>query len=314
MTPSPHAYSAELAPPPGSGVLDEPAAQRGASGWRRWWWRYRSSPIALFGLAVVAVLVLAGLLAPWITAYPADAGSTTNFAATLLAPSGTHPFGTDDVGRDILTRVIFGARISLSIAFAVTICAAAIGVAIGGIAAYYGRWAQWILMGLTDSFLALPILVMAIAIAAILGHGTANLVGALILVWWPGYARLTEGLVLAEKQREYVEAARAMGVPSPRTLWRHVLPNIVAPIIIRMGQDIGYVILTAAGLGFVGLGVQPPTPEWGVMVSESRQFMLQAWWYSLFPGVAIAVAVLGFTLVGNGLQAAFNVHHSDASR
>jgi peptide/nickel transport system permease protein len=168
-------------------------------------------------------------------------------------------------------------------------------------------------MGLTDSFLALPVLVMAIAVAAILGHGTINLIGTLILVWWPGYARLTEGLVLAEKEREYVEAARATGVSSPRILWRHLLPNSMAPILIRMGQDIGYVVLAAAGLGFVGLGVQPPAPEWGVMVSDSHQFMLQAWWYSLFPGVAIAVAVLGFTLVGNGLQAAFNVRQSVTS-
>ena len=287
-----------------------PEEHVGQAGWRRWWRRYRSNPAALLGLVIVVILALTGLLAPWITAYPNDAGSTTNFAQTLLPPSPTHPFGTDDVGRDIFTRVIFGARLSLSIAAAVTTCAAVIGVAVGAAAAFYGRWLQWVLMGMTDSFLALPVLVMAIAVAAILGHGTINLIGTLILVWWPGYARLSEGLVLAEKEREYVEAARAMGASSLRILWRHLLPNSMAPILIRMGQDIGYVVLAAAGLGFVGLGVQPPAPEWGVMVSDSRQFMLQAWWYALFPGVAIAVAVLGFTLLGNGLQAAFNVRQS----
>jgi peptide/nickel transport system permease protein len=302
------------APPLSMPPADASADVQATGGWRRWWWRYRRNPAAMLGLVIVVVLALAGLLASWITPYPGDAGSVTNFALTLQAPSPAHPFGTDDVGRDILTRVVFGARVSLSIAFAVTVCAAAIGVAVGGVAAYYGRWWQWILMGLTDSFLALPILVMAIAVAAILGHGTLNLVGTLIIVWWPGYARLTEGLVLAEKGKEYAEAAGASGVPSWRILWRHILPNVAAPIVIRMGQDIGYVILTAAGLGFVGLGIQAPTPEWGVMVSDSRQYMLQAWWYSLYPGVAIAVAVLGFTLFGNGLQGAMNVRQSGATR
>lgn len=268
----------------------------------------------MLGLVIVVLLVAVGILAPWITPYPNDAGSVTNFNATLLAPSPAHLFGTDDVGRDIFTRTLFAARVSLSIAAAVTIGAVLIGVTIGALAAYYGRWLQWILMGLADSFLALPILVMAIAVAAILGHGTFNLIGTLIIVWWPGYARLAEGLVLSEKGKEYTESARATGVPSWRILWRHVLPNISAPILIRMGQDVGYVILTAAGLGFVGLGIQPPTPEWGVMISDSRQYMLQAWWYSLFPGVAIAVAVLGFTLLGNGLQGAFNVRQSSGSR
>lgn len=293
---------------------DQALVEGAAGGWRRWWWRYRRNPAAVLGLGIVALLVLIGVLAPWITPYPGDAGSVTNFALTLLAPSSAHPFGTDDAGRDILTRVVFGARVSLSIAAVVTLCSAAIGVIIGGLAAYYGRWLQWILMGLTDSFLALPVLVMAIAVAAILGHGTINLIGAMIIVWWPGYARLTEGLVLAEKGKEYSEAAWVTGVSSWRILWRHILPNVAAPIIIRMGQDIGYVILTAAGLGFVGLGIQPPTPEWGVMISDSRQYMLQAWWYSLYPGLAIVVAVLGFTLFGNGLQGAFNVKQSSRTR
>lgn len=285
-----------------------PSARTGA--WRGFWRRYRRNRVALLGLVIVILLVALGALAPWITPYPNDAGSATNFATTLLPPSGAHPFGTDDVGRDILTRVIFGARISLSIAAIVTLSAAAIGTLLGGLAAFYGRWVQWVVMGVTDSFLALPALVLAIAVAAILGHSTANLVIALIIVWWPGYARLAEAMVLSEKGRDYIEAARAAGVPSLRILWRHILPNAAAPIIVRMGQDIGYVILTAAGLGFVGLGVQPPAPEWGVMVSDSHQFMLQAWWYSFYPGVAIAVAVLGFTLVGNGLQWALNIRQS----
>ncbi|MGH2389615.1 MAG: ABC transporter permease [Chloroflexota bacterium] len=279
---------------------------RGQDTWRR----YRANRVALAGLVVVLALIMCAILAPWITPYPKDAGTATNFAATLQAPSRTHLFGTDDVGRDIFTRVLFGARLSLSIAAIVTVCSALIGVAVGALSAFYGRWMQWIAMGITDSFLALPALVLAIAVAAILGHSTVNLVIALIVVWWPGYARLTEGLVQSEKERDYVEAAHAAGVRGLRILWRHVMPNIPAPIIVRMGQDIGYVILTAAGLGFVGLGVQPPNPEWGVMVSDSHQYTLQAWWYSLYPGVAIAVAVLGFSLVGNGLQQAFNIRQA----
>jgi peptide/nickel transport system permease protein len=278
--------------------------------WSGLWRRYRRNRVALLGLVIVILLVALGALASWITPYPGDAGSATNFATTLLPPSRAHPFGTDDVGRDILTRVIFGARISLTIAAVVTLSAATIGVLLGSVAAFYGGWLQWTVMGVTDSFLALPALVLAIAVAAILGHSTVNLVLALIIVWWPGYARLAEAMVLSEKGKEYIEAARAAGVPSLRILWRHILPNALAPVIVRMGQDIGYVILTAAGLGFVGLGVQPPAPEWGVMVSDSHQYMLQAWWYSFYPGIAIAVAVLGFTLVGNGLQWALNIRQS----
>jgi len=312
MSSSPH--ESPLVPSEPVIATDIGGARAGAGSVVRWWRRYRRNAAAVFGLIVVVALVVAGVLASWITPYPGDAGSVTNFAQTLAPPTAAHPFGTDDVGRDILTRIVYGARVSLGIAIVVTVCAAVIGVVIGGVAAYYGRWLQWILMGLADSFLALPVLVMAIAVAAILGHGTINLVGTLILVWWPGYARLAEGLVLSERGKEYTEAAWATGVPSRRILWRHILPNIAAPLIVRMGQDIGYVILTAAGLGFVGLGIQAPTPEWGSMVSDSRQYMLQAWWYSFYPGVAIAVAVLGFTLLGNGLQGALNVRQAQTPR
>ncbi|HEY8285326.1 MAG TPA: ABC transporter permease [Chloroflexota bacterium] len=283
---------------------------RRRGGWRLTWRRYRANRAALVGLLIVLTLITCAILAPWITPYPLDAGSATNFALTLQPPSQAHIFGTDDVGRDIFTRVVFGARLSITIAAIVTLCSALIGVAVGSLSAFYGRWMQWIAMGITDSFLALPALVLAIAVAAILGHSTSNLVIALIVVWWPGYARLAEGLVQSEKGRDYVEAAHAAGVRGTRVLWRHVVPNVLAPIIVRMGQDIGYVILTAAGLGFVGLGVQPPDPEWGVMVSDSHQYTLQAWWYSLYPGVAVAIAVLGFSLVGNGLQQALNIRQA----
>lgn len=267
--------------------------------------------VALAGGFVVAAFVLLALVGPWIAPYDP---LQVDLLGNLEGPSRAHPFGTDDVGRDVLSRVVVGARTSLLIAVAGVAIALVAGVVLGELAGFYEGALDAVVMRLMDVMLAFPSILLAIVILSMLGPGLASTIVAIGVSSIPSFARLARGSTLAEKHRDYVDAARALGASGPRILAAHVLPNIAAPLIVQASLRMSTMILTAAGLSFIGLGVQPPTPEWGVMVSESRQFMLQAWWYSLFPGVAIAVAVLGFTLVGNGLQAAFNVHHSDASR
>ena len=228
------------------------------------------------------------------------AGSTSR--GKLQAPSAAHWFGTDEVGNDILTRVIIGARLSLLVGIGITFAAAAIGVPLGILAGTAGGRVREAIMRLTDLFLSVPGLVLAIALVAALGPGIVNAMIALVLVWWPGYVRLAESKALSIRGEPFIEAARVAGAPGLRILWRHVLPNSLSPIIVKMSMDIGQAILAVASLGFIGLGAKPPTPEWGAMISIARGYLPDWWWYAVYPGAFIYASVLGFNLLGDGLR------------
>jgi peptide/nickel transport system permease protein len=227
-------------------------------------------------------------------------------AEKLQGPSSGHWFGTDDLGRDLLSRVLTGARISLAVAIVVLALAMVLGVGLGLIAGYWGGWVDEVLMRTTDVFLAFPRLVLAIAIAATLGAGLSNTVLAIALSWWPWYTRLVRGQLLSLREQEYVQAAVSLGAGPPRILLRHLLPNVGTTVVIQASIDIGFAILATASLSFIGLGAQPPTPEWGAIIAQARSYMVDAWWYPTFPGLAIFLAVLGFNLLGNAIRDAFD--------
>lgn len=220
----------------------------------------------------------------------------------LLPPSADHLFGTDELGRDLFSRVIHGTRISLAVALAVIMGTAIIGTAIGVVAAYVGGAADELLMRFADVFISFPALIMAMGIVSLLGASLRNAMLTLVIIWWPQHARLARGQTLRVKQNLYVEAARSIGGSNPRILWRHIVPNIVQPILIKASLDIGLAILTTASLSFLGLGAKPPSPELGALVTQGRNFLLTAWWYATFPGLFIFLAVLGFNLLGDCLR------------
>ncbi len=275
------------------------SAAREARRYARVFLRSASSVTGL--LLVVAFLVLAAI-GPWIVPYPEDARGAVHLDAKLASPSAAHPFGTDEVGSDVYTRVVMGARLSLTIGLIITGLAALIGIPLGVAAGYSTGAAGEIIMRVTDVFLSVPALVLAIAIVGALGPGIVNAVVAIALVWWPGYVRLVQGKTLALRQEVFVESARAMGAGRTRIALVHVLPNCVSPIVVKTSMDMGSAILTAASLGFVGLGAQPPYPEWGAMISHGRNYLPTWWWYSAFPGLFIYLTVLGFNLLGDGLR------------
>jgi peptide/nickel transport system permease protein len=263
--------------------------------------RLASSRLSLIGLLVLAVFVVLAIAAPLVAPYdPIHYDAASKF----LSPSWQHPFGTDDAGRDILSRVIYGTRYSLTAAVAILAFASIVGTAVGLVAGYVGGWIDEALMRVTDMFLAFPALVLAMAAAAALGPSLINAAIATGIVWWPWYARLVRGQVLALKNEPFVAAARVAGARSGRIMIRHVLRNCTTPIIVQMSLDVGYAILTMASLSFVGLGAQPPTAEWGSMISVGRDFYLDQWWYATFPGLAIFAVVMAANLVGDGLQEA----------
>ncbi|HEY3314933.1 MAG TPA: nickel transporter permease [Bacillota bacterium] len=259
----------------------------------------RRDPALLVGTVLILAMVVLALVGPLFTHY---SPTVPDLPHSLQAPSLTHPFGTDEMGRDVLTRVIHGARVSLPVALMVMGIACVIGTIIGLVAGYSGGWVDELIMRVADIFLAFPALILAMAIAAALGPGLVNAMVAIAIVWWPWYARLVRSEVLSLRNREFVEAARAGGLGDLRIVVRHILVNALGPIIVQATLDTGYAILTTAGLSFVGLGAQPPSPEWGSMISVGRKYILDQWWYSTFPGVAIILSVLGFNLMGDGLR------------
>ena len=256
-------------------------------------------PLAMAGLVVILILLITAILAPIIAPYdpyhivPEE---------RLKPPGMVHLFGTDDMGRDIFSRVVHGSRLSLMAAMVVLALASSIGVLIGSIAGYWGGRVDEILMRLTDMFLAFPAMILAMCIASALGPSLINAMIAISVVWWPWYARLIRGQILSLKNIEYVEAARALGATNARILWKYILPNCMAPLIVQATLDIGYAILTTASLSFIGVGAVPPTPEWGSMISVGRSYILVQWWLPTFPGLAIFLAVAGFNLLGDGLR------------
>lgn len=263
----------------------------------------RRNPLSMIGLAVVLVFVVVGLVAPYITPYPEDAwGLTYNIKKRYLPPSIEHPFGTDEMGRDVFSRVVLGARFSLIIAVGVVGLALIIGVPAGLIAGYVGGRVGTALMRITDMFLAFPPLLLAIALAATLGRGLVNTIIALAISWWPWYARLVYVQVNSVKNLPYVDVARITGLSPLAIMFKHVLPNALTPITVQAALDMGSAILEAAGLSFLGVGVTPPTPEWGLLVTEGWSSINIAWWISLFPGLAILITVLGFNLLADAVR------------
>jgi peptide/nickel transport system permease protein len=263
---------------------------------------FARSASSVAGLAIVLLFLLVAAVGPWIVPFPEDARGAVHLERKLQAPSAVHWFGTDEVGNDVYTRVVLGARVSLQIGLIITALAALVGVPLGIVAGYLGGALGELIMRVTDLFLSVPALVLALAVVGALGPGILNAMLAVALVWWPGYVRLLQGKTLALKQETYVEAARAVGTGRLRIVFVHILPNCVSPIVVKASMDMGTAILTAASLGFIGLGAQPPYPEWGAMISYGRNYLPTWWWYSAFPGLAIYLTVLGFNLLGDGLR------------
>jgi ABC-type dipeptide/oligopeptide/nickel transport system permease subunit len=270
----------------------------------RHWQRFSRDRWALIGLGIVTVLTVLALVAPWIA--PADPlrGSLVN---SLRAPSRAFWLGTDVQGRDLLARLLFGARLSLAVGLVSQTVASLIGVALGLVAGYYGRWVDGALMRLADVTLAFPSLLLLIAIAAAVNPSLPVVFVVIGLVGWAGMARLVRGEVLALRVREYVQAARALGASDTRIVWRHLLPGVLGPVIVAATLGVGGAIMAEAALSFVGLGARPPTPSWGAMVADGRDLLRVAPWVSLMPGLAIGLTVLGVNLVGDGLRDALEV-------
>lgn len=273
------------------------------------WFYFRENRGAVIGLWVFAVLVLVALLAPLIAPH----GPTTQYRDALLMPpvwqeggSSSYLLGTDAIGRDILSRLIYGARYSLFIGLIVVTIALVGGIVIGLVAGFFGGWVDTVIMRVMDVILAFPSLLLALVLVAILGPGLTNAMIAIAIVLQPHFARLTRAAVMGEKNREYVMAARVAGAGKLRLMFRTILPNCLAPLIVQGTLSFSTAILDAAALGFLGMGAQPPTPEWGTMLAEAREFILRAWWVVTFPGLAILITVLSINLMGDGLRDALD--------
>jgi len=261
------------------------------------------SPLTVAGMIIIGVFVALAILAPVLAPYEPQ---QQKLAQRLKPPTAEHIMGTDQLGRDLWSRLLYGARISLTIGLVVVLSAGTFGTLVGLVSGYAGGVVDEVLMRVTDIFFSFPALILAMAIAGALGPDLGNAMIAIAVVSWPVYARLVRAQVLSLRRREFIEAAEAVGVPTPRLLWRHLLPNSLAPILVQASFDMGAAILAAAGLSFIGFGAQPPTPEWGVMISEGRKYVSTHLWLSLFPALAILMTVAAFNLIGDGLRDALD--------
>jgi peptide/nickel transport system permease protein len=261
------------------------------------------SPTSAFGLIILGLLVLMAVSGPLIAPYSPYAQDLTN---TLHPPTAAHWFGTDELGRDILSRILFGAAITLRIIFLVTIIVGPIGIAVGTIAGYYGGRVDIVMMRITDVFLSFPSLILSLAFVAALGPSLNNAIIAISLTSWPPIARLARAETLTFRKADYISAARLQGASSARIIWKSIVPMCLPSVMIRLTLNMATVILTAAGLGFLGLGAQPPMPEWGAMIATGRRYMIDSWWLVTFPGVAILLVSLAFNLLGDGLRDALD--------
>jgi len=283
-------------------LTSETPADRTQARFGRWyssWLALRRNPLALAGLAVVLALVVVAAIAPWLThRSPFDQVLTDR----LLPPSPDHWFGTDELGRDIYARIVYGSRITLAIIFLVSVIVLPVGLVVGTVAGYAGGLLDTVMMRVTDIFLAFPRLIMALAFVAALGPGIENAIIAIALTSWPPYARLARAETLTIRRSDFILAAKMQGASALRIIWSHVVPLCLPSVIVRLTLDMAGVILTAAGLGFLGLGTQPPAPEWGLMVSSGRDYVLDQWWVAAMPGLAIFIVSLGFNLLGDGLR------------
>lgn len=274
---------------------------------------YLKSPVAVIGAGFVLLWVLAAIFAPLVSPYDPN---TPDISARLVAPNAAHWFGTDNFGRDVLSRVIWGGRMTLQASAVGVLTSGVVGVVLGAIAGYFKGWPREVIMRLMDVLLAFPSLILAMGIAAALGPGLTSAVIAVGVVGIPEFARIMYGLTLSLKEQEYVEAARAAGLASPSIMFRHILPNAFGSLLVRITLGLGMAALTTASLSFIGLGAQPPTAEWGLMISASRAYILTGqWWMTLFPGIALGTTILGFNLSGDGLRDALDpkLRHSARS-
>jgi len=272
----------------------------------RSWYKFSRNPMSVVGLVMVVALVLLAIFAPVVTPYPRHAGPFTDFPHAKLVPNLQYLFGTDQIGRDILTRIVFGLRSSLLMGVMVLVIVVPPGVLLGLVAGYFqGTWIDTVIMRITDIFLAVPALILALAIASVLEPNLWNGMIAVSLMWWPWYTRLVYGVASQLRNEYFVTAAEVTGASTAHILFREILPNTVSPILTKMSLDIAWVIIIGAMLSFVGLGVQPPEPSLGTMVSDGARYLPDQWWIAIFPALAIVVVVLGFNLLGDGVRDMF---------
>ncbi|ACT08791.1 binding-protein-dependent transport systems inner membrane component [Dickeya chrysanthemi Ech1591] len=283
-------------------LLDETPATRRQAVWGqryRLWLGFRANPLAMLGLIIIAVVMLLALAAPWLAPY--DPGFQ-NLSNRLAAPSAAHWLGTDELGRDVFSRIVYGGRTTLGMVLAVVALTAPIGLLVGCIAGYAGGWLDKILMRLTDIFLAFPRLVLALAFVAALKPGVESAILAIALTAWPPYARLARAETLQFRHTDFIAASRLTGAAPLRIILRHIMPLCVPSLIVRVTLDMSSIIITAASLGFLGMGAQPPSPEWGTMIATARRFLFNAWWVPLVPCIAIFLTSLAFNFLGDGLR------------
>jgi peptide/nickel transport system permease protein len=287
-------------------MSDRPASRKQASLGRAYstWRVFTRNRLAMAGLAIIALLVLVAIFANQLAPYSPYYGDLAT--TRLLPPSATHWFGTDDQGRDILSRIIHGSRITLFVVVLVAVLAAPIGLLVGTVAGYAGGWVDAALMRITDIFLAFPRLILALAFVAALGPGITNAVIAIAITSWPPYARMARAETLSIRQTDYIAAVQLLGASPWRVVLRHIMPLCVSSVIVRVTLDMAGIILTAAGLGFLGLGAQPPMPEWGALIANGRAYVLDQWWVAAAPGAAIFIVSLAFNLLGDGLRDALD--------
>ena len=284
-------------------LTDQPASRRQArlGQMYRTWLAFRQNKLAMIGLGIVLLLVLVAIFADVIAPYDPIKGGDLR-TVRLLPPSWDHLMGTDDQARDIFSRVVYGSRLTLMVVALVAIIATPIGLLVGTTAGYFGGWVDTVLMRITDIFLAFPRLILALAFVAALGPGIENAIIAIAITSWPPYARLARAETLTIRDTDYIAAIRLQGASSVRIISGHVVPLCLSSVIIRVTLDMAGIILTAAGLGFLGLGAQPPQPEWGAMIAAGRRFLIDFWWVATMPGIAIFTVSLGFNLLGDGLR------------
>jgi peptide/nickel transport system permease protein len=272
-------------------------------GAKRAWYKFSRNPLSIIGLITVLTIAFVAVFAPYIAPYPRHAGSYVNFPEASQPPSWQHPFGTDVFGRDILSRIFFGYRFSLMMGIVVLTLVVPPGVILGLLAGYLrGTWVDTLIMRITDIFVALPPLVLALAVTSVLTPSVFNAMMAVSLMWWPWYTRMVYGVASSLRNEFFVQAAEVTGAGQVHILFREILPNSLSPIFTKMSLDMGWVILIGSSLSFVGLGAQPPTPDLGTMVADGAKYMPDQWWIAVFPALAIMVVVLGFNLLGDGLR------------
>lgn len=279
---------------------------RDRSGWAHTLYVIRRDVLAMFSVGWIALMLVFAIFAPVLAPYPSQGEGRNDAENRLLPPSSVNIMGTDELGRDVLSRLIFGARPAMVASLVVVTAAMVIGVPLGAIAGFYGGWIDELIMRITDLFLAFPSLLLAMAIVSLAGPSLINAVIALVVSWWPWYTRLVRSTTRSLREQYFVEAARSIGVTDAVIIWRHILPNTITPIIVQATIDIGTVILATTSLAFLGLGTQPPNADWGLMIDQGRQYLRQAWWYSVFPGMAIFLTVLAFNLLGDTLRDIFD--------